>query len=138
MRQSWIDRHPYLREVGGPGRKSLRYWTRGWNNSDKESTTPSSCVFFEGRNFKEVGAALGASEDAAKMRVNRALEKLRKFWGMDGHSGIFGQGERRGNLSCRSLTESASCQRQSPRHCGSGLGPVDVRSENDALRQLWI
>jgi RNA polymerase sigma factor (sigma-70 family) len=34
--------------------------------------------FFEGRNFKEVGAALGASEDAAKMRVNRALEKLRK------------------------------------------------------------
>jgi RNA polymerase sigma factor (sigma-70 family) len=36
--------------------------------------------FFEGRNFKEVGAALGASEDAAKMRVNRALEKLRRFF----------------------------------------------------------
>jgi RNA polymerase sigma factor (sigma-70 family) len=36
--------------------------------------------FFEGRNFKEVGAVLGASEDAAKMRVNRALEKLRKFF----------------------------------------------------------
>ena len=36
--------------------------------------------FFEGRNFKEVGAALGASEDAAKMRVNRALDKLRKFF----------------------------------------------------------
>ena len=36
--------------------------------------------FFEGRNFKEVGAALGASEDAAKMRVNRALEKLRAFF----------------------------------------------------------
>ena len=36
--------------------------------------------FFEGRNFKEVGAALGASEDAAKMRVSRALEKLRKFF----------------------------------------------------------
>ncbi len=36
--------------------------------------------FFEDRNFKEVGAALGASEDAAKMRVNRALEKLRKFF----------------------------------------------------------
>ena len=36
--------------------------------------------FFEGRNFREVGAALGASEDAAKMRVNRALEKLRKFF----------------------------------------------------------
>ncbi|HEX7618623.1 MAG TPA: sigma-70 family RNA polymerase sigma factor, partial [Verrucomicrobiae bacterium] len=36
--------------------------------------------FFEGRNFKEVGAALGTGEDAAKMRVNRALEKLRKFF----------------------------------------------------------
>ncbi len=36
--------------------------------------------FFEGRNFKEVGAALGASEDAAKMRVSRALEKLRNFF----------------------------------------------------------
>ncbi|PYJ94370.1 MAG: hypothetical protein DME23_25165 [Verrucomicrobia bacterium] len=36
--------------------------------------------FFEGKNFKEVGAALGATEDAAKMRVNRALEKLRKFF----------------------------------------------------------
>jgi uncharacterized protein (TIGR03435 family) len=36
--------------------------------------------FFENKNFMEVGAALGASEDAAKMRVNRALEKLRKFF----------------------------------------------------------
>ncbi len=36
--------------------------------------------FFEGRNFKEVGAALGTGESAAKMRVNRALEKLRKFF----------------------------------------------------------
>ena len=40
--------------------------------------------FFEGRNFKEVGAALGASEDAAKMRVGRALEKLRKFFAKRG------------------------------------------------------
>jgi RNA polymerase sigma factor (sigma-70 family) len=36
--------------------------------------------FFEGRNFKEVGASLGTGEDAAKMRVNRALEKLRQFF----------------------------------------------------------
>ena len=36
--------------------------------------------FFENKNFAEVGAALGASESAAKMRVNRALEKLRKFF----------------------------------------------------------
>ena len=36
--------------------------------------------FFEGKNFQEVGHALGASEDTARMRVYRALEKLRKFF----------------------------------------------------------
>jgi RNA polymerase sigma factor (sigma-70 family) len=42
--------------------------------------------FFEGRNFKEVGAALGASENAAKKRVNDALEKLRKYFSKHGVS----------------------------------------------------
>ena len=36
--------------------------------------------FFDGKSMKEVGAALGGSEDAAKMRVNRAVEKLRGFF----------------------------------------------------------
>jgi hypothetical protein len=36
--------------------------------------------FFDGRSISEVGAALGASEDAAKKRVNRAVEKLRLFF----------------------------------------------------------
>jgi RNA polymerase sigma factor (sigma-70 family) len=36
--------------------------------------------FFDGKSMKEVGAALGASEDAAKMRVSRAVEKLRLFF----------------------------------------------------------
>ena len=36
--------------------------------------------FFENKTFAEVGVTLGASEDAAKMRVNRALEKLRKIF----------------------------------------------------------
>jgi RNA polymerase sigma factor (sigma-70 family) len=43
--------------------------------------------FFENKSLGEVGAALGASEDAAKMRVNRALEKLRKMFARRG--GIF-------------------------------------------------
>ncbi len=33
--------------------------------------------FFEGKVFAEVGVALGTSEDTARMRVDRALEKLR-------------------------------------------------------------
>jgi RNA polymerase sigma factor (sigma-70 family) len=45
-----------------------------------------SLRFFEGRNFKEVGAALGTGEDAAKMRVARALEKLRQFFARRGVS----------------------------------------------------
>src|SRR5581483_11248085 len=36
--------------------------------------------FFEGRNMKEVGAILGTSEAATKMRVNRALDKLRTYF----------------------------------------------------------
>jgi RNA polymerase sigma factor (sigma-70 family) len=36
--------------------------------------------FFDGKSIKEVGLALGASEDAAKMRLNRAVEKLRLFF----------------------------------------------------------
>src|ERR1700722_9799030 len=36
--------------------------------------------FFDGKSMGEVGEALGASEDAAKMRVNRAMGKLRQFF----------------------------------------------------------
>ena len=35
--------------------------------------------FFERKEFKEVGSAIGSSEDAAKKRVSRSLEKLRVF-----------------------------------------------------------
>jgi RNA polymerase sigma factor (sigma-70 family) len=40
--------------------------------------------FLENKSLREVGVALGAGEDAAKMRVNRALEKLRKIFGRRG------------------------------------------------------
>ena len=36
--------------------------------------------FFERKDLKQVGAALGISENAAQKRVNHALEKLRKFF----------------------------------------------------------
>jgi uncharacterized protein (TIGR03435 family) len=36
--------------------------------------------FFQDKTLHEIGAALDASEDAAKKRVNRALEKLRLFF----------------------------------------------------------
>ena len=36
--------------------------------------------FFEGKSFQEIGAAVGASENAAKKRVSHGLEKLRKIF----------------------------------------------------------
>ena len=40
--------------------------------------------FFDGKELKQVGAAMGTTEDAARMRVNRGLEKLRKFFAKKG------------------------------------------------------
>jgi uncharacterized protein (TIGR03435 family) len=36
--------------------------------------------FFENKSLQEIGAAIGTSEDAAKKRVHRALEKLRRYF----------------------------------------------------------
>src|ERR1700722_2508518 len=40
--------------------------------------------YVEGKDLKEVGVALGATEDAAKKRVSRAVEKLRGFFSKRG------------------------------------------------------
>jgi len=40
--------------------------------------------FFEGRSFNEVSIALGVSEDTAKKRVTRAVERLRQFFSKRG------------------------------------------------------
>lgn len=36
--------------------------------------------FFDGKDMREVGATFGMNEDAARKRVNRAVEKLRRFF----------------------------------------------------------
>jgi RNA polymerase sigma factor (sigma-70 family) len=40
--------------------------------------------FFEQHDFRRIGEAIGSSEDAARMRVNRALEKLQLLLGRKG------------------------------------------------------
>jgi len=50
--------------------------------------------FYEGRSLREVGLALGASEEAAKKRVGRALEKLRQSFakrGVDSTTAAFAE-----------------------------------------------
>ena len=42
--------------------------------------------FYEGRNLREVGLALGTSEAAAEKRLSRALEKLHRFFNWRGVS----------------------------------------------------
>ena len=44
-----------------------------------EDRTAILLRFFERRDFRSVGDALGSSEDAARKRVDRALEKLHLF-----------------------------------------------------------
>jgi uncharacterized protein (TIGR03435 family) len=53
----------------------------GLNEMDRQAVL---LRFFDGKSLREVGAALGASEDAAKMRVNRSVEKLRRFFSKRG------------------------------------------------------
>ena len=49
----------------------------GLNETDRTAVV---LRFFDGKSMAEIGAALGANEAAAKKRVNRALEKLRKYF----------------------------------------------------------
>jgi uncharacterized protein (TIGR03435 family) len=42
--------------------------------------------FFDGKSIKEVGTALGTTEDTAKKRLSRALEKLQRFFAKRGMS----------------------------------------------------
>src|SRR5262245_42932636 len=46
------------------------------NALDAEDRTAIVLRFFEQRDFRSVGEALGSNEDAARKRVNRALDKL--------------------------------------------------------------
>lgn len=42
--------------------------------------------YFEGLSHREIGARLGTSEDAARMRVNKALDRLTKFFRLRGYT----------------------------------------------------
>jgi uncharacterized protein (TIGR03435 family) len=53
----------------------------GLNEKDRHAIV---LRFFEKKSMSEVGQAIGANENAAKTRVNRALEKLRKFFAKRG------------------------------------------------------
>ena len=49
----------------------------GLNEKDRHAIV---LRYFQNKSLHEIGAAIGTSEEAAKKRVNRALEKLQKFF----------------------------------------------------------
>lgn len=49
------------------------------NRLDPQDRAAILLRFFEQRNFRAIGQCLGVSEDAARMRVSRAIEKLRQL-----------------------------------------------------------
>jgi len=53
----------------------------GLNEKDRHAIV---LRFFQNKSLNEIGAALGASEEAAKKRVERALEKLQRYFTRQG------------------------------------------------------
>ena len=49
------------------------------NELEEADRTAILLRFFEQQDFRAVGQALGSNEDAARLRVTRALEKLEEF-----------------------------------------------------------
>jgi RNA polymerase sigma factor (sigma-70 family) len=68
--ESWRHVAPILNEIIGDLREK-----------DRDAIV---LRLLQGKDYREVAAALGASEEAAQMRVNRALEKMRKMFARRG------------------------------------------------------
>jgi len=67
---SWRHVTPILNEVIG-----------GLREKDRDAIV---LRFLQGKDYRQVAAALGATEEAAQMRVGRALEKMRKMFARRG------------------------------------------------------
>jgi RNA polymerase sigma factor (sigma-70 family) len=70
--EAWPEIEPLLEDAMG-----------GLNDKERNAIV---LRFFEGRSFQEIGTVFGGSENAAKKRVIRGLEKLRKFFAKRGVS----------------------------------------------------
>jgi RNA polymerase sigma factor (sigma-70 family) len=95
--------------------------------------------FFESRSFAEVGAYLGASEDAAKMRVGRALERLRGHFRERGYTiGAAALASVLSSQASTSIPENlANSVAASVAKSASDSGPAAVLSQS-ILRYLWV
>jgi len=83
--------------------------------------------FFQERTFAEVGGALGATEEAAKKRVNRALEKLRVYFL-----------RQRVSSSCAGLAGllAAESIKAAPQELGSSVASQSLHPLSDSAKAL--
>lgn len=95
--------------------------------------------FFEQRPFAEVGKNMGTSEDAAKMRVGRALEKLRIFFrkrgfvvGVTALSGAFSA-----NAAAAVPPDQSSAVASAVLRLGGTKGAVAALADS-IWRHLWL
>lgn len=74
-------------DVSHPSQAEVETWTQigplldaGMGKLSRKDHDALVLRFFENKDFVDVGAALGASEQAARVRVRRALEKLHRYF----------------------------------------------------------
>ena len=73
-------RRRWLAKFRRSGRRRLRgCWMRGWARLSEKEREAVLAKFWEKRTAAEAGAMLGISAEAVEKRVERGVEKLRKF-----------------------------------------------------------
>ena len=95
--------------------------------------------FFQQRPFAEVGKDMGTSEEAAKMRVSRALDKLRTLFRQRGF--VLGAASLAGAFSANAVTTTpvgqASMVASSALQTGGTPGAATALADS-ILRHLWL
>jgi RNA polymerase sigma factor (sigma-70 family) len=81
MRNELVDASPARNDFSSQAEPILDDALADLNPRDRDALL---LRFFQGQTLREVGASLGVSEDAAKQRVSRAVEKLRNYFARRG------------------------------------------------------
>ena len=95
--------------------------------------------YYEGKDLRQVGIALGTSDDAAEKRVSRALEKLRRFFskhGLSATSAAIGA-----EISAHAVVAAPAALGAAIAAVASGsavAGPFTLNLIHGALKAMWL
>lgn len=85
--------------------------------------------FFRGHSWRDIGHQLGLSEDAARMRVNRALEEMRRF--------LHGKGIQVSSAVLGSLLSENAVQ-SAPSGLAGAIGTLRTSCHSQYRRREWM